>query len=118
LAGKFRQALYNASIDPGVESLLFDTERREFRTNFAEVIVPTARARFTLYHRDPNDALAMIEAVLDAYPDAPEARLVKAEALIMLDRPDEAEEILSALAEEELAPWLKVEVRRLLTQIQ
>jgi len=118
LADKFRQALYNASIDPGVERLLFDNERREFRTKFAEVIVPTARARFTLYHRDPNDALVMIEGVLDANPDVPEARLVKAETLIKLDRPDEAEEILNALSEEQLPPWLKVETRRLLTQIQ
>jgi serine/threonine protein kinase len=118
LADKFRQALYNASIDPGVEKLLFDTERRELRTKFAEVIVPTARARFTLYHRDPNDALVMIEGVLDANPDVPEARLVKAETLIKLGRPDEAEDILNALSEEELAPWLKVEARRLLTQLQ
>jgi serine/threonine protein kinase len=118
LADKFRQALYNASIDPGVEDLLFNTERREMRTQFAQVIVPTARARFTLYHRDANQALQMIDDVLETDPDAPEARLVKAETLLKLDRPDEAEEILDALSEEELAPWLKVEVRRLLTQIQ
>jgi hypothetical protein len=117
LADKFRQALYNASIDPGVEDLLFNAERRELRTQFAQVIVPTAQARFTLYHRDPNQALEMIDEVLEGNPEIPEARLVRAEALLQLDRPDEAEEILDSLAEQTLSPWLKVEVRRLLSQI-
>jgi hypothetical protein len=60
----------------------------------------------------------MVERVLDTNPDVPEARLVKAESLLELGRHDEAEEILNVLSEEEMAPWLKVEVRRLRTQIE
>jgi serine/threonine protein kinase len=118
LLDKFRQTVYNASIDQRAEELLFSTKSSELRTQFAKVIVPTARARFTLYHGDPNQALEMVDRVLETNPDVPEARLVKAEALIELGRYDEAEEILNVLFEEEMAPWLKVEVRRLRTEIE
>jgi serine/threonine protein kinase len=115
---KFRQTLYHASIDPDVEDMLFVNEPRDMGAQLAQVIVPTARARFMLYHRDPDKALETIDRVLDAYPDVPEARLVKAEILIKLGRPDDAEVILNELVGEAIASWVKVEAWRLLAEIK
>ncbi len=115
---KFRQTLYHASIDPDVEDMLFANEPRDMGPQLAQVIVPTARARFMLYHQEPEKALETIDRVLDTHPDIPETRLVKAEILIELDRVDEAEVILNKLVGEQIASWVKVEARRLLAEIQ
>ncbi len=115
---KFRQTLYHASIDPDVEDMLFANEPRDMGPQLAQVIVPTARARFMLYHQEPEKALETIDRVLDTHPDIPETRLVKAEILIELGRVDEAEVILNKLVGEQIASWVKVEARRLLAEIQ
>jgi serine/threonine protein kinase/predicted negative regulator of RcsB-dependent stress response len=115
---KLRQTLYYASIDPDVEDLLFNVNPRELSTQLAQVIVPTARARFMLHHRDPEKALDTVDNVLENHPDVPETRLVKAEILIKLGRADEAEVILNELVGEQISSWVRVEARRLLAEIK
>jgi tetratricopeptide (TPR) repeat protein len=115
---KFRQTLYHASIDPAVEDLLFNADPREMSAQLAQVIVPTARARFMLHHQDPEKALETVDRVLDAHPDIPETLLVKAEILIHLDRVDEAKDILQGLVGKQVPPWVKVEARHLLAEIK
>jgi len=115
---KFRQTLYHASIDPDVEDMLFQNEPRDMGPQLAQIIVPTARARFMLYHRDPEKALETVDRVLDDHPDVPETLLVKAEILIHMDQDYDAEVILNELLGGQIASWVKVEARRLLAEIK
>jgi serine/threonine protein kinase len=116
----FRETLYFVSIKPEIEPNLFPDEfgADSPQTNYPPFFV--AQARFTLYHRDANEALSMIEEVFSNYPDRqfPEAELVHAEILIKLGSDDEARELLKDLTSGPSPQWVKLEARRLLEMIR
>ena len=117
---KFRETLYFVSIDPEIEPHLFPEDFGEDspQSNYPPFYV--ARARYTLYHGDAEEALGMIKEVRDRFPEfnLPEADLVEAEALITLGRVDEAREILKNLTSNPVPQWVKEEARRLLDSIR
>ena len=111
----FRQALYHASTDPGIQEMLFQT-----RTDSGFLLNPqlllTARARYILYYGNPEDALGAINNISDDAPLIPEAQLVKAEILFELGRNDEAREIINVLLENQTPPWIKIKARDFLAE--
>jgi predicted Zn-dependent protease len=115
---KFRLTLYHASVNPNAEDLLFGSDPEDFSPLYAHLLIPTARARFTLFHRNPEEALRIINRVLENETKSPESHLVKAEILIEMDQREEAQEILQKLVDERTPPWVKMEARRLLVIIK
>ena len=115
---KFRLTLYHASVNPNAEELLFGSDTNDFSPMYANLLIPTARARFTLFHRNPEEALRIINRVLEYEVKSPESHLVKAEILIEMDQREEAQEILQNLIDERTPPWVKVEARLLLAIIK
>ena len=115
---KFRQTLYHAAVNPNAEELLFGSDPNDFGPLYARLLIPTARARFTLFHRNPEEALRIINLVLENETKSPESHLVKAEILFAMDQREEAQEILQNLIDERTPPWVKMEARRLLAKIK
>ncbi|TES91312.1 MAG: serine/threonine protein kinase, partial [Anaerolineales bacterium] len=62
---KFRQTLYHAADNPNAEELLFGSDPNDFGPLYARLLIPTARARFTLFHRYPEEALRIINLVIE-----------------------------------------------------
>lgn len=111
----FRQALYHASTDPGIQEMLFQSGTNSgFPLN--PQLLLTARARYVLYYGNPDDALGALDNIPQDAPLIPEAHLVRAEILFELGHSDEAREIINNLIESPAPPWIKNIARDLLVK--
>jgi serine/threonine protein kinase len=119
LIQKIQQALYFAAEDPASESFFSVSARDEAGLPPPVLdVLAVSRARFQLFHGDAGQAARLIENVLANRPDFLEARLVRAEILLVQEQPEEAADILRELARNPGAlPWIGDQARSLLEEL-